>query len=1281
MIRPLSCLEFPYTRLHRRPPNTMRVPGSIFLGILIGSSTRIHYPSTAPVLDLRCCRICDSGLGPSVNVVRTWAQEFPGKKSSARLSHNQLSQRLEGVLKQVKNERLKAENSRKSLIRAHKRIESYRTLVDVISSNDVPGLSRLLSTAKKEGWSASKTTDMAWLAIRGFYHARNYTGLDKDLATLVYEYGGDSLLHALHKSPLALPTRFAIADVRSKVSLRITVGNVKMQDILQNIEMLFKDIDVGESGKVLHTLSQDEIAGDGRLCYLEATDEIAGLCEHAAAELETFKMGSDLTAIHAVTKAVRDGRVHVGKEFSVAAISRHAPTEYGAKPIFLMPTCKHSSWQTAAMNLQMFVAGWKLSPYGEEMHGPLAAIASDGDPNRTAAMHLICMQREVKPGDPLYEYVSGLPGLNLFTSADFLTEEFDPKHNWKCIRRTLSSKQGILANGLVINKNMLAHWLERLSGYDWSGESIHALLNPKDPQHVPSTVKLLTLMADLRTLDSSDFTPAEANTYRALCILGEMFDALLDPFINPTLSLSEQIIQLAKFAHLACALFLKHGSDFMPNQLYGHLQAMVKSAIFKVAHSKVLNPSLKVFLCLLGDDVLEILFGRSRMIGGHSPNMAIDELRRRFGSALRVDQIFARWPHLEKLARRLALGRSRDVDHMSPRNFVADLTAGSCDLPLCWSEGVRLALEFLAQFGYDVDFKKLFRKKGFDLQRPHGGKYPGVSKDVADRSSLDDREDVPSVVSDVAKNLSTPSVTDILGFDGAATLAAEKARADSEPAAFEPHSVWINLDDAGNGKKVHKKSVLRTAMDQTFDIDRGKSNDRLLRVRCFSIGGDNWDRRSAPKIHDKAADQHMLKLEGLFATLVAVNTTQVALAILHCTVIKTHTTSPPTYLDAAPTAEIGLPDTKYEITGQILSLVPFSDPAGQLCWAWTTKFIGFESAKAKRSTLNSVALQRHLSICVNGRLVLPLSSPDLMPTQGLLEDVTEDIPDLPESVETTWVFSNSKLETIKASLLARASNEDIRLQIPVYGPVKEGGSFPYETWTEPKDTEPSCREQTHILYSFPTVIAPSPKDGRRKCLVCGKDVTGPDRQNHMGRHIFLSQRGIQEDGIVTPVSPDYPCGFCGKATSNGGCSIAIRSGKAVSSCREVYEFQIAAASKSTVAKPCTNVPMRCTLCTDTNWKYNMTAHLADTHPGWELTTTTETREGLTAKIKLAQGEDCRLEVSVSAALSTAEKRPALSPAGTPRRHRIARTSRATVSLDPNDLGGGDEDDADTDFTP
>ncbi|KAK7016016.1 hypothetical protein R3P38DRAFT_2786407 [Favolaschia claudopus] len=1168
------------------------------------------------------CSSC-AGLGPSIAVVRGWAQESPGKKPSSRLSHKQLAKKVSGLFKQLQDERLKKNNSRKSLIRAKRRIESYRHLVDVISTNDVPGLARLLSTAKKEGLGPLKITEKANLAIRDLYHPCNYTDLDKDLAILAYEYGGDALLHALHRSPFAFPTRWTIADLCRSTSLSITVGPVKMMDLLRNIEILFKDVSVDKEGRILHTLSQDEIAGDGRPCYLDGTDEIAGLCEHANTELDTLKMGSDLNAVHAAAKAAREGRVHVGKEFSVAAISRHSARDYGAKPVLIMATCKQNSWQENAKILQMINAAWKLSPYGEILHGPIPAYASDGDPKRKAALYLLCMHREVKPGDALYPHIAGLHGLNLFTSEDFATMEFDPKHSWKPVRKTFCSKEGILANGISVNKNILAQWLERLSGHDWSGQSIHALLNPKDAQHVPSTVKLLTLIGDLRFLDASDFTPAEANTHRALCILGEMFDALLDPFINPNLSLSQEIIQLVKFAHLSCALYLKHGSAFMPPQLYGDLQCLVKSAIFKIAHSKVLNPSQKVFLCLLGDDVLEILFGRTRMIGGHASNMAIDEFRRRVGSALRIDEIFRRRPHLEKLAQRLSLGRSRDVDHLSPRNFLGDLTAGSCDIKACYDEGVNQAVEFLKRYGYEIDFNELFSKPGVDLMRPNGGKYPGVSKDF-DRSIDEDIDSSQPGDADAAGL----SPADIFRFSGAATLAAETAACSTA----QPHSVWIKLNADDDRKAAHKKSILRTLMDPTLGIEHAKCHDWLLRIRCYSIGGDKWD-RAPSKIHDTTATAHLLKLEG------------------------SHATHPPTYLDAAPIAKLNLPDSRYEISGQILSLVPFLDQSNTLSWAWSTRFIGFESAKVKQAKSNSVALQRHLSICVNGRLVLPLSTPELMPARALLDDLAPGV--LPDAAEA----------------------EEIRLQIPVYGPVKEGGKFPYETSVDLVEhlTQNGPAATRIISHRLPSITAPSPKDGRRKCLICGKDVLGAELQNHMGKHIMLSLHGITEENLIAAVATSYPGGFCGGSMSNGACALSIRGRKAISTCREVYEFQIKPASKSTTAKASTNVPIACALCPQTHWKYNMATHLSDSHPHWEITAKKPERIEFETKIALAEDEERRLGVPPPQPQS--KKRPATSPPGTPRCSKVARIAftdddLATLTRDSDTVGSSDAMDVD-----
>ncbi|KAJ7681305.1 hypothetical protein B0H17DRAFT_943220, partial [Mycena rosella] len=475
-----------------------------------------------------------------------------------------------------------------------------KRLFGLISTNIVPGLPRLLSNAHKEGWSATKAAEKAQLAVAGKYHARNYTEFDKDLAILIYELGGGAALYALNKAPVMLPSRYTIADIRRQHNLRITVGDVKISDILENIETLFRDIDPGEYGRVGHTLSQDEIAGDGRLCYLPETDEIGGLCEHATSRLKSFKMGSDLTSVEATVKAIRAGEIHVGKEFSVAAFSRHAPSNYSAKPVLLMPTCKKGSWQSSAEILQKLIHAWKLSPFGEAKHGPLQSIASDGDGRRRAVLYLVCMHRHLSRDDPLHKYLSELVGLNLYTGDGGLTMDFDYKHLFKRLCTLLCSKEGMLVNSVIINKTLLAQWLEKLSGHDWSDESIHALLNPKDPQDVPWAVKLLCLVADLRHLDTSQFTPSEKNTHRALCLLGEMLDALVNPFINPTFSPSEQMTQLVKFAHIACTLFIKHEGDFVSNQLYGDLQCMVKNAIFKIAHSKVLSPLLKSFFVSSG---------------------------------------------------------------------------------------------------------------------------------------------------------------------------------------------------------------------------------------------------------------------------------------------------------------------------------------------------------------------------------------------------------------------------------------------------------------------------------------------------------------------------------------------------------------------------------------------------------------------------------------------------------------------------------------------------------
>lgn len=254
---------------------------------------------------------------------------------------------------------------------------------------DIPGLHRIFKNAKEFNWSAEKLLEKMDMASKGTYHARNYSKAELDLAIVVYELGGDPTLHALHHSPFAFPARTTLADYRRDYCLRISVGSIKMEDILANIKTMFENVSP-EHRQVRITLCMDEIATDEWLCYLPESDAISGLCKHAA-QLPSVKMGTNLDVIKAVACAVHEGKVHIGKEAFVAAFAHNNESDYGAKPVLILPTCKQGLYKDAALHIEMLWQAWKLSPYGEKLHGLIVSIASDGDPKRRPALWLHCM--------------------------------------------------------------------------------------------------------------------------------------------------------------------------------------------------------------------------------------------------------------------------------------------------------------------------------------------------------------------------------------------------------------------------------------------------------------------------------------------------------------------------------------------------------------------------------------------------------------------------------------------------------------------------------------------------------------------------------------------------------------------------------------------------------------------------------------------------------------------------------------------------------------------------
>ncbi|KAI0081753.1 hypothetical protein K474DRAFT_1558418, partial [Panus rudis PR-1116 ss-1] len=136
-------------------------------------------------------------------------------------------------------------------------------------------------------------------------------------------------------------------------------------------------------------------------------------------------------------------------------------------------------------------------------------------------------------------------------------------------------------------------------------------------------------------------------------------------------------------------------------------------------------------------------------------------------------------------------------------------------------------------------------------------------------------------------------------------------------------------------------------------------------------------------------------------------------------------------------------------------------------------------------------------------------------------------------------------------------------------------------------------------------------------------------QDHMGCHILHSMRGTNV-GREFKVTLDYPCGFCGQATgsSQGTCQVKIVGGCASSECSLSYRFRVSSASKVSVSKPCTNVPIACPLsgCGEIHWKYNFTHHLQDRHPNWRNTLAEPTLKTLASRITISQEEEVAIGI-------------------------------------------------------
>ena len=305
----------------------------------------------------------------------------------------------------------------------------------------------------------------------------------------------------------------------------------------------------------------------------------------------------------------------------------------------------------------------------------------------------------------------------------------------------------VLGNGCRMDAKKLEHYLTWLD--DCDEEKAKRLMYPDDPQDVPHAIELMRTVIRLGRIDPTQppYTSfgqiPDVDVYidfETIGMLGDLFHNLLDPFINPSLSLVQQVTHLSTFAHLLFSHYRSHRRSFMPNQLYYDSQTLVKNVIFCIAKQQQLDASESFFLPDVRDDPIELLFTFLRMCGGHNSALNYKQAINRLHAARDIGGVYSRNPDLRHGHQRLNLSRTEHLDHMHHDMWTGNIQSRDVNLHTCWMNGHSAAISILAKsptFPKDFNYDTLFSTPGVDMLCVFGsGIYPGITeaKDEDDSS-------------------------------------------------------------------------------------------------------------------------------------------------------------------------------------------------------------------------------------------------------------------------------------------------------------------------------------------------------------------------------------------------------------------------------------------------------------------------------------------------------------------------------------------------------------------
>ncbi|XP_066914918.1 uncharacterized protein [Clytia hemisphaerica] len=659
------------------------------------------------------------------NVFQSWVtssndmDKHTTTAKSIYLTHEQLCKRVVKMGNSLNNYKLKFVSATRKLNTLNKSLELHKRFMLLVKDNSIPKLHEIVKVAMNRRRGLQYTINKIIDAIDGVYNPHSSED-DKDLAFLILQYGGPSLLDIVHKALKFPSTSTAYRLLQGSTSMIKSSINTDPHEFIKHIV-----VDPGKP-KYGYMLKIDETFLEPKVRWNPKDDSLYGICyEHGREVNMNFE---SYQHVQELSNQVKDGKLHVPKETMVIVCSNNT-VKARVQVVAALPTCSKNE-----IEYQKHIVLTISKEFFKVHKVPLLNWATDGDATRRMLFdQLMCY--DLPPTSPIYDTISKLKLVDMKVGPHDETVNFDHKHIAKRIRGNITNN-----NFRIGDRTMLRSDVEKILSLapNETKFSNSSLICPKDKQNVPLATTLLfqfvKAVRDVDTLKTINLRVADVS--EELHLLGFIIEAVLACYATPDTTIKSQLEKISLAAHIL--LILKRElKSFLNNQLYHDLQATFSDAFFCATKWKYHHPDVPFFIMLCSNDTIERFFGNLRLKYKQS---VVDNLELIYATRsiqLCTDMMYKHpnwFEESQKIMKRLCL------DYCSPGKWdLENLVLKDVPIVAVWNQGRALAEYKFNQIqkyqGEVCDFN-MIASLGYTLLCPNGIKIGLTDTDTSEDDNI-----------------------------------------------------------------------------------------------------------------------------------------------------------------------------------------------------------------------------------------------------------------------------------------------------------------------------------------------------------------------------------------------------------------------------------------------------------------------------------------------------------------------------------------------------------------